>query len=75
MPPLSNFVQHLSGEHQTLHKLHSSISIGEGPLCNHTHDIDLTGGSEAELHDLTTRLERTRGAHGMELTLEKAKSL
>ena len=47
--------------------LHTSISIGGQPLCNlrFADDIDLTGGSEAELQDLTNRLERTAGAYGM----------
>ena len=44
------------------------------PLCNlcFADDIDLLGGSEAELQDFTTTLERTAGAHGMEVGSEKS---
>jgi len=52
----------------------TSISTGGWPLCNlrFADVIDLMGGSEAELQDLTTRLERTAGAYGIEVSLEKS---
>ena len=60
---------------ETLHDFFTSISIGGRPLCNlrFADDIDLLGGSETELQDLTTRLERAAGAHGMEISSEKSK--
>ena len=43
---------------ETLHDHHTSISIGGRPICNlrFADDIDLMGGSNGELQDLTNRL-------------------
>ena len=51
---------------------HNFISIGGRPLCNlrFADDIDLTGGNEAELQDLTARPE-TPGAYGIGVSSEK----
>jgi len=56
----------------TLHNFHTSISIRGHLLCNlrFAHGINLVGGSEVELQNLTTRLERAAGAHGMEVSIE-----
>ena len=55
---------------ETFHNTHTSISIEERPLCilHFADDIDLMVGSEAELQDLTARLERTVGIYGMEVS-------
>ena len=60
---------------ETLHNLHTSTSIGGRPLCNlrFVDDINLMEGSEAELQDLTTRLERIVEAYGTKVSLEKSK--
>lgn len=62
---------------ETLHNFSPSISIGGRPLCNlrFADDIDLMGGSESELQDLTTRLERASTMVGMEVSSEKSKIL
>jgi len=62
---------------ETLHDFHSTISIGGKPLNNlrFADGIDLMGGSNTELQDLTTRLENRAGAYGMEVSLEKSKVL
>ena len=62
---------------ETLFDFHTSITIGGRPICNlrFADDIDLMGGSEAELQDLTTRLEETSTAYGMEVSAEKSKIL
>ena len=43
---------------ETLHDHHIIISIGEGSICNlrFADEIDLMGGSNGELRDLTNRL-------------------
>ena len=43
---------------ETLHDCHTSISIGDRPTCNlqFADDIDLMGGSNGEVQDLTNRL-------------------
>ena len=43
---------------ETLHDHHTSTSIDRRPICNlrFADDIDLMGGSNGELQDLTNRL-------------------
>lgn len=62
---------------ETLDGFHPSISINGRPLCNlrFADDIDLVGGSEAELQDLTARLEHASTLFGMEVSSEKSKIL
>ncbi len=57
---------------ETLNDFHTSMSIGGRPLCNlrFAEGIELMGGSEAELQNLTTRLEEAAGAFGMEVSSE-----
>ena len=58
---------------ETLHEHHTSISTGGRPIWHlqFADDIDLMGGSNGELQDLTNRLvDRTR-IHGMEVSKEK----
>ncbi len=59
----------------TLQNFSPSISIGGRPLCNlrFADNIDLMGGSEAELQDLTTRMEKSSSQYGMEVSSEKNK--
>ena len=60
---------------ETLHEFHSTISIGGRPINNlrFADDIDLMGGSNRELQDLTDRLTDRAGAYGMEVSTEKSK--
>ena len=60
---------------ETLHNFDSTISIGGRTLSNlrFADDIDLMGGSESELQDLTSRLTQSSGAYGMEVSSEKSK--
>ena len=60
---------------ETLHDHHTTISIGGRPVCNlrFADDIDLMGGSNDELQDLTNRLADRAGAYGMEVSTEKSK--
>ena len=60
---------------QTLHDHHTSISIGRRPICNlqFADDIDLMGGSNGELQDLTNGLADRATAYGMEVSTEKSK--
>ena len=53
------------------------MSIGGRQLCNlrFADDIDLIGRSEEELQDLTSRLEKSASAFGMEISSEKSKIL
>ena len=53
----------------------TTVSIGGRPLCNlrFADDIDLMGGSNAELQDLTDKLVDRAGAYGMEVSTEKSK--
>ena len=63
---------------EALQEFHTSISIGGRPISNlrFADDIDLMGKSEAELQELTTRLEEVARAYGMEiLSEEKSKIL
>ena len=50
----------------------TSISIGHRPICNprFADDIDLMGGSNGELQDLTGRLVDRARAYGMEVSTE-----
>ena len=61
----------------TLQDHHTSISIGGRPICNlrFADDIDLMGGSNTELQDLTNKLATTASAYGMEVSSEKSKVL
>ena len=60
---------------ETLHEFESTISIGGRTIHNlrFADDIDLMGGSNNELQDLTNRLADTSGAYGMEVSCEKSK--
>lgn len=62
---------------ETLYDFHSTISIGGRTINNlrFADDIDLMGGSNRELQDLTKRLEERAGAYGMEVSTEKSKVL
>ena len=62
---------------ETLQDFNTTISIGIRPICNlhFVDDIDLMGGSDNELQDLTTRLEEKARAYGMEISSEKSKIL
>ena len=62
---------------ETLHDFNSTISIGGRTINNlrFADDIDLMGGSNRELQDLTKRLEEKAGAYGMEVSTEKSKVL
>ena len=59
---------------ETLHEYHTSISVGERPICNlqFADDIDLMGGSNGELQDLTNRLVDRATAHGIEVNTENS---
>ena len=54
---------------ETFNDHHTSISIGGRPTCNvrFADDIDLTGGRNGELQDLTDRLEDRATTYGMEV--------
>ena len=60
---------------ETLHNFKSTVSIGGRTLSNlrFADDIDLMGGSNKELQELTTRLTQRSGAYGMEVSSEKSK--
>ena len=62
---------------EMLQDFNTSIPIGGRPICNlHLEDdIDLMGGSEGELQDITIRLEEKARAYGMEISSEKSKIL
>ena len=53
----------------------TSISIGGRPVCNlrFADDIDLMGGTNNELQDLTNKLSNKANAYGMEISVEKSK--
>ena len=55
----------------------TTVTIGGRPVCNlrFADDIDLMARSEEELQDLTTRLETSANAYGMEISTEKSKIL
>ena len=60
---------------ETLHNFHSTISIGGRTISNlrFADDIDLMGGNNTELQELTNRLTSRAGAYGMEVSSEKSK--
>ena len=62
---------------ESLQDFNTSISIGGSPVCilRFANDINLMGGSENELQDLTIRLEEKARAYGMEVSSEKSKVL
>lgn len=62
---------------ETLEDHHTSISIGGRPVCNlrFADDIDLMGGTNTELQDLTDRLDTRASAYGMEISGEKTKAM
>ena len=57
---------------ETLHEHHTSISTGGRPIWHlqFADDIDLTGGSNGELQDLTNRLVGKATAYAMEVSTE-----
>ena len=61
---------------ETLHGHHTSISIVEMSICNlqFADDIDLMGGSNGELKDLTNRLADRAREYEMDVSTEKKKS-
>ena len=69
--PVQLFVEKIMQE--TLHDHHMSVSIRERPMRNprFADDIDLMGGSNGELQDLTNRLVDRATAYGMEVSTEK----
>mgnify|MGYP006273469667 CR=1 FL=1 len=75
-PTLFNlFLENIMRE--TLYDFHSTISIGGRPINNlrFADDIDLMGGSNKELQNLTNRLVDRADAYGMEVSTEKSKVL
>ena len=60
---------------ETLHNHHTPISIGVRPIRNlrFADDINLMGGSNGEIQDLTNRLVDRATACGMEVSTEKDK--
>ena len=60
---------------ETLHDHHASISNGARSICSlrFADDIDLMGGSNGELQDLTNRLADRATAYGKEVSTEKGK--
>ena len=66
---LERIMQEALEEHTT------SISIGGRPVCNlrFADDIDLMGGTNNELQDLTNKLANRANAYGMEISAEKSK--
>ena len=60
---------------ETLHDLHTAISIVGRPIWNlrFADDKDLTVGSKGELQDLTNKLGDRAMAYGMEVSTEKRK--
>ena len=60
---------------ETLHDHDTSISISGRPICNprFADDIELAGGSNGKLQNLTNRLVDRATACGMEVSTEKSK--
>ena len=58
---------------ETLHDHHTFIFLGGRPICNlsFANDIDLMGGSNGGLQDLTNRLVHRARAYGMKGSTEK----
>ena len=62
---------------ETLHDHRASISISGRPICNLrlADDIDLMGGSNGELQDLTNRLVDRASTYGMGVSTEESKTM
>ena len=62
---------------EALEDFHTTISVGGRPICNlrFADDIDLLGGSNEELQELTDRLVDRADAYGMEVSSEKSKAM
>ncbi|KAI8486085.1 hypothetical protein Bbelb_361850 [Branchiostoma belcheri] len=60
---------------EALYDHHTSISIGGRRICNlrFADDINLLGGSNAELQSLTDKLNQSAGSFRMEVSTEKSK--
>ena len=60
---------------ETLHNFKSTISIGGRIISNlrFADDIDLMGGNNDELQELTDRLSNNAGEYGIEISSEKSK--
>ena len=60
---------------ETLHNFKSTISIGGRIISNlrFADDIDLMGGNNDELQELTNRLSNSAREYGMEISSEKSK--
>ena len=60
---------------ETLHNFNDTISINGRDISKlrFAYDIDLIAGTEEELQELTTTLERRARAYGMEIGAEKSK--
>ena len=59
----------------TLQDYHTSITMGGRYICNlrFADDIDLLGGKNHELQDITDKLVVSAGAYSLELSTEKSK--
>ena len=62
---------------EALHDHHTLLSVGGRPICSlrFADDIDIMGGSNGKLQDLTSRLVDRATAYGMEGSSEKRKIL
>ena len=60
---------------ETLLDHHTSISAGGRRICNRgfADDIDLMGGNNGELQDLTNRLVHRATAYGTDVSTDKSK--
>ena len=60
---------------ETLHDHHIFISIGRRSICNlpFADDINIIGGSNGEVQDLTKRIVDRATAYGMEVSTKKSK--
>ena len=60
---------------ETFHGHYTFISISRRPICNlpFAADIDLMGGNNGKLQDLTNRLIDKTRAYGMEVSTEMSK--
>ena len=60
---------------ETLQDHRTTVTIGSRPISNlrFANDIDLMGGSNNELQDLTSRLVTRANSYGMEVSTEKSK--
>ena len=62
---------------EALHNFSGTTSINgrENSNLRFADDIDLIAGTEEDLQELTTTLERRAHAYGMEISAEKSKSM